>query len=251
MWGKMDQIIFCDIDGCLVEGQYAPFNMAGLAQVRHLCAQLAAKDIQLCLATGRPKPYAEAMVQVLGLHTPYICESGAYVYHPKFAKPILRIKDRNKEKLAKLRTLLRAANYTIEPGFEGKLRITWEGVSDMKEAEIAKHREGLAAHYLAFGFKWSNSATAVDVLLKGYSKRNAALFLLERYGLKPENAYAIGDSESDRKMLEVVEVPMCPANATPAIQARCVTVAGAAGVLGVVELLNGVLGAVSEPETTA
>ncbi len=242
----MDQIIFCDIDGCLVEGKHVPFNLAGLAQVRHVCGQLAEYDIQLCLATARPKPYAEAMAQVLGLSTPFICESGAYVFDPKFGKPILRIKSSKKEKLAQLRKLLTEANYTIEMGFEGRLSLSWRGIEAMKEAEIAKHREGMAEHYRAFGFKWSNTRTTIDVLVRGHSKRSAAAFLLERYGLKPENAYAIGDSENDRKLLDFVEVPMCPANARSAIKARCATVASKPYVQGVVELLNGVLMAVAE-----
>jgi len=242
----MDQIIFCDIDGCLVEGKNLPFNLAGLAQVRHVCGQLAEHDIQLCLATARPKPYAEAIAQILGLRTPYICESGAYVFDPKFGKPALRIKTRKKEKLAQIRKLLTEANYTIEMGYEGRLSISWHGIKTMTEAEIAKHRAGMAEHFRAFGFNWSNTGTAIDIMVKGHSKRAAAAFLLERYGLKPENAYAIGDSESDRKLLDFVEVAMCPANATSAIKARCATVASKPYVLGVVELLNGVLMAIAE-----
>jgi HAD superfamily hydrolase (TIGR01484 family) len=246
----MDQIIFCDIDGCLVEGKHVPFNMAGLAQVRHVIGQLAAHDIGFCLCTGRPQPYAEAVAQALGVRTPFICENGAYVFHPKTDKPIMHIKDSKKAGLAKLRKLLLAANYTIEMGNEGSLTISWDGMYSMAEPEIAKHREQMAEHYRAFGFKWTNSSASIDILVKGFSKRNAAAFVLKHFGLKPENAYAIGDSENDRKLLDFIEVPMCPANASADIKARCVTIASKPYVLGVVELLNGVLTAVSEPDTT-
>ncbi len=237
----MDQIIFCDIDGCLVEGKHVPFNMAGLALVRHLVAQLAAREIGFCLSTGRPQPYAEAMGQVLGLQAPFICENGAYVFHPKYDKPILRVRDSKHSKLLKLRKRLVEANYTLEMGNEGSLSISWDGMREMSVAEIAKHRGTMAEHYRAFGFRWTNSSTSIDILVKGHSKRSAASFLLKRYGLKPENAYAIGDSDNDRKILDYVEVPMCPANATDAIKARCVTVATKPAVAGVIELLSGVL----------
>lgn len=244
----MDQIIFCDIDGCLVEGKHAPFDMARLSQVRHIVAQLAEQDIGFCLATGRPQPYAEAMAQVLGLRTPFICENGAYVFHPKFDAPIMWIKDKKKSQLLKLRKLLVEANYTIEMGKEGSLSVSWSGMGNLKPADIVKHRLTMAEHYRAFGFKWTNSSTAIDILVKGYSKRNAAAFLLKRYGLEPENAYAIGDSDNDSKILDFVEVAMCPDNATDAIKDRCAMVASKSGVAGVVELLNGVLSAVTEPE---
>ncbi len=244
----MDQVIFCDIDGCLVEGKHAPYNMAGLAQVRMLIGQLAEKDIHFFLATGRPQPYAEAMGQALGLSSPFICENGAYVFHPKHDKPILRIKDSKRSLLFKLRKQLVAANYTLEMGNEGSISISWDGMRDLTEAEIAKHRSTMAEHYKAFGFKWTHSSTSIDILVRGFSKRTAAAFLLKRYGLEPENAYAIGDSDNDRKLLDFVEVPMCPANATEAIKERCAMVASKPGVLGVVELLNGVLSAVSEAD---
>ena len=242
----MDQIIFCDIDGCLVEGKHMPLDMARLSQVRHLVGKLAEQDIHFCLATARPQPYAESMGQVLGLRTPFICESGAYVFHPKYDNPILRIKDSKRRRLDKLRKLLLEANYTLAMGHEGSLSISWDGMRDMKEAEIAHHRRGMAEHYRAFGFKWSNTNSSIDILVKGFSKRMAASFLLKRYGLKPENAYAIGDSDNDRKLLDYVEVPMCPANATDAIKSQCAVVAENAGATGVVELLNGVLNAVTE-----
>lgn len=241
----MDQIIFCDIDGCLVEGKHAPLDMAGLAQVRHLVGQLAAQNIGFCLATGRPQPYAEAMAQALGLRTPFICENGAFVFHPKYDKPIKWVKDSKRKSLWKLRKLLGEANYIIEMGNEGSLSISWKGMRDLKPEEILAHRETMAGHYRAFGFKWTNSSTSIDILVKGYSKRSAAAFLLKRYGLEPENAYAIGDSDNDRKLLDFVEVAMCPANATAAIQARCAMVASKPGVAGVVELLSGVLSAVT------
>ncbi len=246
----MDQIIFCDIDGCLVDGKHAPYNMAGLAQVRHLIGQLAEKDIQFCLATGRPQPYAEAMGQVLGLRTPFICENGAYVFHPKYDKPIQWIKDSKKRRFVKLRKLLTEANYTIEMGNEGSLSISWDEMPNLKESDIAKHRRTMSEHFRAFGFKWVNSSTSIDILARGFSKRSAASFLLKRYGLKPENAYAIGDSNNDKTLLDYVEVPMCPANAIEDIKKRCATVASKPGVLGVVELLNGVLSAVSDDEIT-
>lgn len=244
----MDQIIFCDIDGCLVEGKHAPLNLGGLAQVRHLVEQLAQRDIGFCLTTGRPQPYAEAMAQVLGLRTPFICENGAFVFHPKYGKPILRIKESKRHRLGKLRKLLVETNYALEMGNEGSIRISWDGIERMNEADIAKHRAMMAEHYRAFGFKWSHSRTSVDIMVRGFSKRAAAAFILKRYGLEPENAYAIGESDNDRKLLEFVEVPMCPANATEAIKARSVMVATTPGVAGVTELLNGVLSAVSEPE---
>jgi len=245
----MDQIIFCDIDGCLVEGKYVPLNMAGLAQVRHLVGQLAEQDIGFCLATGRPQPYAEAMGQVLGLSTPFICENGAYVFHPQKDKPILWVKDSKRAALGKLRKLLVEANYTLEMGNEGSLSISWEGMRDMGVEDIADHRESMAEHYRAFGFKWTNSSTSIDILVKGFSKRSAASFLLNHFKLKPENAYAIGDSDNDRKLLDYVEVPMCPANATTEIKARCAMVASKPDVAGVVELLSGVLSAVTEDAT--
>ncbi len=237
----MDQVVFCGIDGCLTEGKGAALDLARLGEVRALIGQLAQKNIGFCLSTGRPQPYGELLGQILGLNTPMICENGGVIFDPVSERAAIMVSESKIARMARLRHKMVDGNYIFELGHEASIRITWKGIARASQQEIVAQREALAGHFIKTGLKWTNSNGSIDVTPRRVSKRSGAAFVLELLELEPINAFAIGDSHNDRKILEFVEQAMCPANACDEIQALCGTVSSQPGVAGVIELLQGIL----------
>lgn len=239
----MDRAIFCDIDGCLGPGKHKTLDLAGLAQVRQLIADLAGQGASFHLCTGRPQPYAEAMNQVLGLQTPFICENGAMVFNPASDSGIGLVGRDDLSALKRLEADLRSEDYIFELGNEYSLSLSWEGISQAPQAKIASRRAQLEKQFASYGLQWTNSHASVDITPKGVSKQTGIKHLLKEIGLSPSAAIAIGDSHNDLKMLAYVGHPMCPDNASPEVKALCKVIARQPLTAGVVELLSGILAA--------
>ena len=91
------------------------------------------------------------------------------------------------------------------------------------------------------GLNWTNAHTSIDVTPKGVSKQSAVAAMLAEMALGPEQAFGIGDSHNDMKILGFVGHPMCPSNASLEVKALCKTIALHPKVAGVVALLQGLL----------
>lgn len=237
----MKRAIFCDIDGCLGPGKHIALDLENLARVRGQIVALAVRGIGFYLCTGRPQPYAEAMMQVLDLHSPFICENGAMVFNPEVDLATKMISDAELENLRKLRAALVPEGFIIEVGNEYSLSLSWGGIGASPQAEIARRRAALAARFSGFGLDWTNSHTSVDVTPKGVSKQSGVAYVLDKLGIPASAAMAIGDSHNDVGVLQFVGQPMCPDNAAPEIKVLCQTVAKQPRAAGMVELLAGVL----------
>lgn len=237
----MERAIFCDIDGCLGPGKHIGLDLAGLAEVRALIKTLARQGISFHLCTGRPQPYAEAMSQVLDLKTPFVCENGAMVFDPATDRAIRLISDDDLSALLELREALASKEFIFEVGNEYSLSFSWEGIARTPQEEIATRRTELERQFATFGLNWANSHTSVDITPKGVTKQTGVAHFLGRFDVCTEDAIAIGDSHNDMKMLTYVGWSMCPANATAEVQELCNTIANQPGVIGVAELLNGLL----------
>ena len=237
----MARAVFCDIDGCLGPGKHTALDLAGLAGVRRLISQLAAQGTGFHLCTGRPQPYAEAFAQVLDVQTPFICENGAMVFTPAQDRATRLISEPDLAALHALREALVPEGFIFEVGNEYSLSLSWEGITRTPQAEIAARRKALEVRYSSFGLNWTNSHTSVDITPRGVGKQTGIAAVLAEVGLGPENAFAIGDSHNDMKMLEFVGYPMCPSNAVDEVKVLCKTIATQPAVAGVAALLSGLL----------
>lgn len=239
-------IIFCDIDGCLNDGKHIGFDLDALAEVRQRIRALTDRGVILSLCTGRPQPYAEAMAQVLDLHTPFICEYGAMVFDPETDEAISLLAPDDRAEIARLRqhlqTLVGNGNkHVLEPGKDFALSITGPGIVGAENAVIEAQMKAYQAKCVGFNVIWTYSISAIDIAPEGISKQTGAAYLLDRYGIDPRATYAIGDSIGDIPVLSFVHHALCPANAAPKVREICGFTAKHPTTRGVVEILDHIL----------
>lgn len=237
----MEQVIFCDIDGCLNDGKHTGFDLATLSDISAMIADLAARGTGFCLCTGRPQPYGEAMAQVLDLQMPFVCENGAMIFEPEFDRATPLVPNAALTNLKALRVVLENEGYVFEPGNECSVSIAGLTPSGDPSEFYAAECAALAKQHAQFGLNWTSSSTSIDITPRGVSKQTGVAYLLDRFGVNPKQALAIGDGNNDLKMLAYVGHPMCPANAGRSVQAKCETVASFTTAKGTAELLRGII----------
>jgi HAD superfamily hydrolase (TIGR01484 family) len=240
-------VIFCDIDGCLNDGKHRALDLVALATIRQQIRDLAAQGVALSLCTGRPQPYAEAMAQILDLHTPIICEYGAMVYDPLTGAATTPLAAGERDEINRLKrhlsTLIGHGNaHFAEPGKEFAISITGPGIIDTPPETVARLMEQYRSQSPGFDVNWTYSIAAIDIAPGRISKRTGAEMVLQQAGSDPARSFAIGDSNGDLPILEFVTHAACPANAEPAVKQICKTVATAPTTGGVVEILHTILG---------
>ncbi|MBI4120781.1 MAG: HAD family phosphatase [Parcubacteria group bacterium] len=211
------ELALLDIEGCLTvrKGEPIPID-----ELLYLIDTISFVPLALC--TGRPQPYAEAMIQLLGekaFRKPSIVENGCFLYdpmadrlipHPKIDAEVKRtfraIKEHLEEKFPEVGiepckevclSLMPPKSVSVESLFE-QVRV---GMGDFEDEIFLAH---------------SNSA--VDITPKGIDKGAGVRFLCEYLGISPESVVAIGDSNGDLPALRIAGRIGCPGNATPAVK---------------------------------
>ena len=84
--------IIADVDGCLSPEEAVPWDLERfweIAQISREAATGRGTVAPLTLCTGRPQPYVEVLLKLLGIQVPAICENGAVLYslrdnHPRY-----------------------------------------------------------------------------------------------------------------------------------------------------------------------
>ena len=121
------KLIFINLDGTLINGQQ--HDLYWLEKIRKLNPELKERNIYLTIATERPAPYAESILQAINGEVPAVCENGSIVYTPnsdkitvnnlvpkKFEKTINKIESLLEKKLT--------GEYNIKPGREASISLT-------------------------------------------------------------------------------------------------------------------------------
>ena len=243
---KPHSIVFCDIDGCLNDGKHIALDLAALGHIREQISKLATTGVMFSLCTGRPQPYAEAMAQILGVCTPFVCEHGAMVFDPKTEQVFPIPGKHDLQVMADLRRHLQTIvgqenTHTFEPGNEFGLCLTGPGIIEKSYDEIRAIKDDYQVRCADFDVSWTPSNCAVDISPKGISKQTGAAWLLDYIGLEQSATYAIGDSAGDFAVLSFVNHAMCPANAAFEVKDICHTIAASPTTAGVAELLDTIL----------
>ncbi len=208
---QINHILF-DIDGCLTTKKYESLDLKSLTYIKELLYEI---HCSKSFCTGRSQPYVELMGQILNIKAttvPNILEHGCIlntttdssdfcVINPKITQKSIwemrRIRD----------TLSRNSKCVLEPGKE--ISLSLNPVTTMEDLEkVVNNIPNI------HNFSVKISADSIDISPEGISKGGAILEVFKN----PNGILAIGDSEGDRTMLEIVEFPACPANASQRIK---------------------------------
>ena len=221
------RIIIADIDGCLHTDESIPLDLDTFWELARRCRQAAEGTNNLpplTICTGRPQPYAEALMKLLDVRAPAICENGAVLYSladnwARYGPGVTA------EKIAGLHAVGAFIESEIIPQFPEAVR------QFGKEAQLSiysnrfaifqpiKERiETFTAQRGGPELIINTSPYYLNISLAGIDKGSTLRFLLDELGIPCEEAAGVGDSEGDLPLREAVGYFACPANAQPCIK---------------------------------
>jgi hydroxymethylpyrimidine pyrophosphatase-like HAD family hydrolase len=220
------RLIVADIDGCLSGGAGAPFDMRLLEALawanRESRTNPAVPAVTLC--TGRPQPYVECLLQVIGGHVPALCESGTVFFDPQshsiLTHPGFGLEE--EKALEDLRNRVAHAmmkdNIKPEPGKVTHLTVIVQP-PDTPEALYDQAVE-IAAE---FGNMFVVELTRICVhfLFRHLHKGTGVQWLSQHTGIPLQQMAGIGDAAPDLPFLTQVGYAFAPANAQPEVKSAC------------------------------
>ena len=221
------RIIVSDIDGCISPEESVAWDLDGFAEFAKLSRAASAGTSALpplTLCTGRPQPYVEALMKILDIRLPVICENGAVIYdlpenRAQYAPNV------TPAKIAGLRHLRQFIEEAILPAFPGSV------LQFGKEAQLSVFSKNpsvftamrgqidtfIAAH-ADIQVDTNTSHYYLNISLAGVDKGSAIRKVLADLKIGRDEAAGIGDTEGDLPLRENVAFFACPANATPDVK---------------------------------
>jgi HAD superfamily hydrolase (TIGR01484 family) len=213
------KLIVADIDECITPFWKNHIDLVSMAKLQEYCLKLHS-DVGLpkvVLNSGRQVPYAEMVVQMLGIFSDYpsVLESGVMLYYPKTRKVIINpnISAEVIDGFVKIHPII--SNLVKQ----GANREVGKEVCDSLNPPVGQNIEEFFKKVhgeLSYFWEWTSithSKTAVDITPKGMNKGSAVNILEKETPFKREEMLAIGDSESDLDIMKLVGFVACPANA--------------------------------------
>jgi hypothetical protein len=217
--------VVVDIEGCLTTNKKQPIDTGTLSKIHAYC-ELARRGERppIVLCTGRPQPYAEAIIQTLDAFFPgfpSVVENGCFLYDPVddvlIPNPAIVGKEKDLRAVRDFLVgrLVATRLAKIEPGKELCISLNpflGQTVEELFRLTLATLSEEMKA--LVF---ITHSSSAVDITPKGVDKASGLEFLSRRTGITFAEMIGIGDTAGDFPMLELVGHPACPGNAKPEV----------------------------------
>lgn len=211
---KKKQPIFIDIDGCITTGKNRSIPWRYVKAL-----QDALKKYQYfyeyIIVTARPAPYAEAVIQFLGLmdtenHKHAICESGA-VFHLFGSDTFSTSPKINIDTLTNfekdLNWLQEVYGFNIEDGRKRTMCVI------AKKDQQLENLANILKEYIPKGINMHVSAGGIDLVPKEINKAVAVKKIIKKINKDINSSIFIGDSGSDMPLLKIIGHPACPANA--------------------------------------
>lgn len=239
--------IITDVDGCLSPEESIPWDLENFMRLAHLSREASAGRgpmAPLTLCTGRPQPYAEALMKLLDVKAPAICENGAvfYTLHNNTARYGPGV---TKEKILGLRAVRQFIEKEILPdcpyavlqfGKEAQLSL----FSEQPElfGAIQPRLERFVAQRGGPELTINTSHFYLNISLAGVDKGEALRALLKELRVTREQVAGIGDTEGDLPLREAVGAFACPANARDSIKAVADYVSPRPMLEGVLDILS-------------
>ena len=241
--------IISDIDGCLTPEESVPWEWSLFS--RFVTRVRAANEgrgplAPMTLCTGRPQPYVEAMMKMLGVTAPAICENGAVIYtlhdnHARYAPGI------DMDKIHGLRHLRAFIEEQLLPRFPGAV------IQFGKEAQLSvfskqtevfvpmrKAIDAFLTEHPMAPMTISPSLFYLNITPAGTDKGSAVETIRQELNVSREALVGIGDTEGDLALGAAVGWFACPSNAVEAIK-------DAADYVSPYPMLEGILDILDQP----
>ncbi len=240
-------LIISDIDGCISPEESRPWDTRLFNRFVDRVRTPSSSDTGLApltLCTGRPQPYVEALLKILGIRYPAICEGGAVLYSLQDNRSVFtpEVTLHMVHALHELREFILAEVLPEVPGLvyqfgkEAQLSLFSEDPSVFPSVQArieSRLRERGGPDVLI-----TPSHYYLNIDLKGVTKGAAIRHLLNDAHLSTQEAAGIGDTLGDMSIREEVAFFACPANAVPEIQAVADYVSPYPDIAGVLDILE-------------
>lgn len=233
------QLIISDNDGCLLPESNTTIDPADLRPIaEHNKRALRGEAPPLVVCTGRPQPFVEFLMRVIHCtRWPCICESGVYLY--SLEDNIARLDPNIKtDDLAAVRAcrewLGREKGRIMQAGKEAQVTVFVPDDSKF-ESWLREIRERIEAE--GWPMRAERTVHYINITLNHVSKRTAAERLLSKLGIDAARVLAIGDTNGDLVLRDLVGHFACPVNATDDVKKAADYVSEKPMIDGVVDIL--------------
>ena len=210
------KLILADIDECITPFWQNHIDLVSMAKLQEYCLNV--QDVaHIVLNSGRQVPYAEMVVQMLGIFSDYpsVLESGCLLYYPKKRKTVIN-SNISKEIIDIFSEIKPIIQRLIEKGANREVgKEMCISLNPPCGIKIEDFYYQVKNQYLGSFEQLSitHSKTAVDITPIGMNKGSAVDILEETSPFKREEMLAIGDSEGDLSVMNLVGFVACPFNA--------------------------------------
>lgn len=238
-------VVFCDVDGCLLPEVTEPADLIALAAVaEHNARAVRDGDRPVVVpCTGRPQPFCEAVCKMLGRlgGIPAICEHGGWRYyfeeHRWVIEPGVIPADRAAIRDAErwVEDELGPLGCFLELGKHTGLTVLHHDVAYL-HGELLPGIER-AVSERGWPFQVATTWTCVNLTLSHVSKGLAIQRTIDEFGLDRSRCAGIGDTMGDLAIRREVAWFGCPANALDELKPHADAVSESPLARGVVELL--------------
>jgi len=232
------KLVLSDLDGCINSYVGAPFDLEKISRLKKV---LSNRKLPFTFCTGRPKPYLEAVLQMMDIKLAAISENGGIIFDPAtlwtiFTRPEARDVLERATVIVREKVIKGLAAF-FEPSKQTTIGILPNDIKDTKTTEeLCKRIAG--EEYLAKNFAYNIASNVVNLLPNGVSKKNGVAALLDKLGVDKENVLAIGDSSGDIEFMQYCKYRACPANSTEDVKKICGYVSKGEDIEGMMDILE-------------
>jgi hydroxymethylpyrimidine pyrophosphatase-like HAD family hydrolase len=237
------RLVVVDVDGVLSRGEAAPLDFAVLRRLAELNdrARQDPTHAAITLCTGRPAPYVEVLMQAIHGHYPAVYENGAGLYvpepygfkwHPAITRDI-------QMRLMRFQTVLHEALVAtgqayFQPGKSASLSLfPRPGVA----LRWVFAEAGRLAQDFGGEFSVEETATCVNVIMRGLDKAEGVRWLSRETGILVGDMAGVGDAPSDVPFMRLLGWSAAPANAHASVKQIARYISPYEDGLGLVDIL--------------
>lgn len=241
------RLIISDVDGCISPEESVAWDFdlfaAFCRQVRD-ASEGRGTLAPMTLCTGRPQPYVEALMKVMDIRYPAICENGAVLYdlstnEASYAPGVTSAKVTGLRAIRcyiEDEILPKCPKAVMQFGKEAQLSVFSHDPSVLPPIGEKLEQFIKAGH--GTPVKINCSHFYLNISLDALDKGSAIRHLLAKLGLKREEVAGIGDTIGDLPLRNEVGFFACPSNATAEIRAAADYCSSKPNIAGVLEILK-------------